>query len=402
MRYMILRKDVSKKIILLSATLCACVFARGLQKRGALYASAQEAQIPGFALSRSEVCLTVEVNGKTYEYSYPEIDVENGKPYLKKIDEVVEDIYYSSLIPPADATFTCRPELDEPFMFIAEKAGLGVDKRALFEGIEKTLDGGGGKFCATEYVEVKPRVTLEELKSAMKKRGEFSTRYKSSAASRKKNISLACKQLNLTEIANGEEFSFNTVVGERTEERGFSTAKVIENGKFVEGVGGGVCQVSSTVYNCALLSGLTVTERHRHSLAVSYVEPSFDAMVSYSYADLRFYNDTGKSVFIVADADGERVRVRFYGLPNPYRYKRISVVNELIDPLPEEIIRTDELLVGETKRMVFAKKGMKSAGVIEKYLGEKMLERKLLVTDEYSPLRGITLEGSRQPDESGR
>ena len=96
------------------------------------------------------------------------------------------------------------------------------------------------------------------------------------------------------------------------------------------------------------------------------------------------------------------MRVRFYGLPNPYRYKRISVVNELIEPLPEEIIRTDELLAGETKRMVFAKKGMKSAGVIEKYLGEKMLERKLLVTDEYSPLRGITLEGSRQPDESGR
>lgn len=208
--------------------------------------------------------------------------------------------------------------------------------------------------------------------------------------------------MNLTEIANGEEFSFNAAVGERTEERGYSTAKVIENGKFVEGVGGGVCQVSSTVYNCALLSGLTVTERHRHSLAVSYVEPSFDAMVSYSYADLRFYNDTGKSVFIVADADGERVRVRFYGLPNPYRYKRISVVNELIEPLPEEIIRTNELLAGETKRMVFAKKGMKSAGVIEKYLGEKMLERKLLVTDEYSPLRGITLEGSRQPDESGR
>lgn len=111
--------------------------------------------------------------------------------------------------------------------------------------------------------------------------------------------------MNLTEIANGEEFSFNAAVGERTEERGYSTAKVIENGKFVEGVGGGVCQVSSTVYNCALLSGLTVTERHRHSLAVSYVEPSFDAMVSYSYADLRFYNDTGKSVFIVADADGE-------------------------------------------------------------------------------------------------
>lgn len=397
---MISRKNISKKIISLSAALCACVLSLGLQ-RGVFHASAKTERIPAFALNRSEVCLTVEANGKIYEYSYPEIDVENGKPYLKKIDEVVEDIYYSSLVPPVDATFICCPEQDEPFAFVAEKVGLGVDKHALLRGIEKTLGSGGGKFCATEYVEVKPRVTLAELKSAMQKRGEFSTCYSNSAASRKKNISLACKQLNLTEIANGEEFSFNAVVGERTEERGYSTAKVIENGKFVEGVGGGVCQVSSTVYNCALLSGLTVTERHRHSLAVSYVEPSFDAMVSYSYADLRFYNDTGKSVFIVADADGERVRVRFYGLPNPYRYKRISVVNELIDPLPEEIIRTDELLVGETKRMVFAKKGMKSAGVIEKYLGEKMLERKLLVTDEYSPLRGITLEGSRQPDGDG-
>lgn len=402
MRYMILRKDVSKKIISLTAAVCACVFSLGLQTRGAFRASAKIGQTPVFALDRSEVCLTVEANGKFFEYSYPEIDVENGKPYLKKIDEVVEDIYYSSLVPPVDAAFVCHPEQDEPFVFVAEKVGLGVDKRALLKGIEKTLERGGGKFCVTEYVEVKPRVTREELKSTMRKRGEFSTRYSSSAASRKKNISLACRQLNLTEIANGEEFSFNAAVGERTEERGYSTAKVIENGKFVEGVGGGVCQVSSTVYNCALLSGLTVTERHRHSLAVSYVEPSFDAMVSYSYADLRFYNDTGKSVFIVADADGERVRVRFYGLPNPYRYKRISVVNELIEPLPEEIIRTDELLAGETKRMVFAKKGMKSAGVIEKYLGEKMLERKLLVTDEYSPLRGITLEGSRQPDENGR
>ncbi len=387
---MILRKVTPKKTISLLAALCACVVASGLQRRGIFFASAQ---IPSFALPRSEIRLTVEANGKTFEYSYPEIDVENGKPYLKKADEVVEDIYYSSLVPPVDATFICRPERDEPFVFTSEKVGLGVDKHALFEGIKKTLEGGGGTFYTAEYVEVKPRVTIEELKSSMIKRGEFSTVYSGSTASRKKNIGLACKQLNLTEIADGEEFSFNAAIGERTEERGYSTAKVIENGKFVEGVGGGVCQVSSTVYNCALLSGLTVTERHRHSLAVSYVEPSFDAMVSYSYADLRFYNDTGKSVFIVADADGERVRVRFYGLPNPYRYKRISIVNELIEPLPEEIIQTNELLAGETKRMVFAKKGMKSAGVIEKYLGEKMLERKLLVTDEYSPLRGITLEG---------
>ena len=200
----------------------------------------------------------------------------------------------------------------------------------------------------------------------------------------------------MTEIANGEEFSFNGVVGERTEERGFSSAKVIENGKFTEGVGGGVCQVSSTVYNCALLAGMTVTERHRHSLAVSYVEPSFDAMVSFSYADLRFLNESGESVYLVVDADGSRVRARIYGVENTYRYKRISVVNELIDPLPEEIVYTDELFLGEKKQMVYPKKGLKSAGALEKYSGEKLVERKLLGTDEYSALRGITLVGKKR------
>lgn len=120
---MILRKDVSKKIISLSAAVCACVFSLGLQTRGAFRASAKIGQTPAFALNRSEVCLTVEANGKFFEYSYPEIDVENGKPYLKKIDEVVEDIYYSSLVPPVDATFVCHPEQENLSYSSPKKSG---------------------------------------------------------------------------------------------------------------------------------------------------------------------------------------------------------------------------------------------------------------------------------------
>jgi len=81
---MILRKDVSKKIISLSAAVCACVFSLGLQTRGAFRASAKIGQTPAFALNRSEVCLTVEANGKFFEYSYPEIDVENEKTVSQK------------------------------------------------------------------------------------------------------------------------------------------------------------------------------------------------------------------------------------------------------------------------------------------------------------------------------
>lgn len=373
------KKTIKSLVFILSAVLAVFSVPKGFA----------EAEI----LSKTDAVLTVEVSGKTFEYFYPEIDSFCGKLYLKNIDEAVEDIYYASLVPPENAEIIFHPSREEPFEFKKEKAGLGVDKRALFEGIGKVLAEGGGRFSATEFVKVEPQITVNDLKAYAYKRGEFSTYYGSSSAQRKKNVALAVKLLGVTEIYNGEEFSFNSAVGERTEERGFLSAKVIENGKFTEGVGGGVCQVSSTVYNCALLSGMTVTERHRHSLAVSYVEPSFDAMVSFSYADLRFINDSGEKVYLVADADGNRVRVRIYGLPNCYRYERISVVNELIAPLPDEIVYTSDLPFGEKKQMVYPKNGIKSAGVIEKYRGETLVEKRILVTDEYSSLRGITLVG---------
>ena len=227
-------------------------------------------------------------------------------------------------------------------------------------------------------------------------RSVFCTFYGNSSIERKHNISLAVKSINGVLVDIGGEFSFNRTVGRRTKERGYRQAKIIVGDGFVEGTGGGVCQVSSTVYNCALLSGLNVTERHRHSLAVSYVEPSFDAMVSYGYADLKFQNDTSSPVYIVTYADGNEITVRIYGEENCCRYKRISLVNQLIEPLSEEIIYTEELADGEKKAMVIPKYGIKSAGFIEVYRNDKLIERRMLGTDEYSPLRGITLVGRKR------
>ena len=115
-----------------------------------------------------------------------------------------------------------------------EKAGLGVDKREILRGIDEALKNEKHYFKVEKTVEVLPRVTTEYLKKTLVKRGEFSTNYSSSQEKRKQNIALSGKLLSMTEIANGEEFSFNGVVGERTEERGFSSAKVIENGKFTD------------------------------------------------------------------------------------------------------------------------------------------------------------------------
>ena len=193
-------------------------------------------------------------------------------------------------------------------------------------------------------------------------------------------------------MKSGEEFSFNEIVGKRSEERGFSSAKVIENGKFTEGVGGGVCQVSSTVYASALSAGLKITERRNHSLLVGYTEPSFDAMVS-SASDLKFVNPYPVPVIIVVDADGYRVRARVYGEKTDAVYKLASEVSEYIEPPEEQIIETYDLLCGERLPMVYAKRGAKSQAYLEKFVNGELVSRVKISSDYYSPLTGITLVG---------
>ena len=147
---------------------------------------------------------------------------------------------------------------------------------------------------------------------------KFSTYYGDSSENRKHNVALAAKAIDGFVLPPEEEFSFNDTVGARTEERGYRTAYIISEGNFVEGVGGGVCQVSGTLYNCALLADLAVTCVHPHSLPVSYVAPSFDAMVS-SASDLRFANTLSAPVTIRMIADGKYLRAERPSKPSPNR-----------------------------------------------------------------------------------
>ena len=117
----------------------------------------------------------------------------------------------------------------------------------------------------------------------------YTTYFNAEDRGRCENIAIAAELISGITVQPYGEFSFNQTVGKRTEEAGFQQAKIIVNGEYVLGTGGGVCQVSTTLYNAALKSGLTVTEFHPHSLQVSYVPPSRDAMVS-TQSDLCFIN----------------------------------------------------------------------------------------------------------------
>ena len=155
-------------------------------------------------------------------------------------------------------------------------------------------------------------VTTQELLPSVAPIATFSTPY-ADVPNRVHNLRLACRLLNATVIEAGAEFSFNAQVGPRTQERGFRPAKIISDGAFVEGIGGGVCQVSTTLYNAAMAAGLRQVEVRRHSLAVHYVAPARDAMVS-DWSDLRFTNDTDYPVYLYAGAYDGKVIVRLYGV----------------------------------------------------------------------------------------
>lgn len=233
--------------------------------------------------------------------------------------------------------------------------------------------------------------------------GKFTTSFDNSGENRRYNIALAAKRINGVFIESGEAFSFNKVVGERTEKNGFKNAKIIEEGKFTEGIGGGVCQVSTTVYNAAINAGLRIKEYHPHSLAVSYVKPSFDAMVSYGYADLKIVNPTKNPFYIKAYVKNSSVTVEFYGENSGYTYKRVSVVTETVEP-PEEEIKEDDgtygLKSGEEKVISYPKSGIKSEAYIYKYKGNKLVAKTLLRKDFYKPVRKTTVVGKSASPET--
>lgn len=143
--------------------------------------------------------------------------------------------------------------------------------------------------------------------------GSKTTYYNTSVTGRSTNIRLATEAIDGTVLQPGETFSLNGVVGRRTAAKGYQTAIIFQNGKQVEGLGGGVCQVSSTVYGAVLYADLQVTERSSHQFQVSYTPVSQDAAVYYGSQDFQFVNDTDNPIKIAADASNGSLTVTIYG-----------------------------------------------------------------------------------------
>ena len=142
----------------------------------------------------------------------------------------------------------------------------------------------------------------------------FSTKVYSKDANRQNNIKLACSELNGTIVPNGSTFSFCKTVGQSTPQKGYTEADIFdEDGNKKKGIGGGKCQISTTLYNAVLnVPNLIVTERHEHSNKVPYIQDGKDAAVNYGTYDLKFENRTGFDIKINADSTSDAVNISIY------------------------------------------------------------------------------------------
>ena len=328
-------------------------------------------------------CFTIYADNRVYKIYPPQLYYGlNGVDFLNN-DGVIERVVADSFIKPTDATIAFKPNEKELFSFTKEKQGRAISESKLRAEIEYALLSGKREiFVKSEPIDA--LTSINELKKQTNLRAEFSTLYPYSSPERKNNIALAVGFINGCVIENGGVFSFNKIVGARSEERGFLPAKVILEGQFTDGVGGGVCQVSTTLYNAALLAGLKIEECHRHSLRVDYVQPSFDAMVSDNFSDLKIKNDSGAPVYIKGESDGERLTFSIYGLKPIYRYELSSSVVEVKEAKSVVMQR----ITGEEKD-VYPKNGLISEGYLLVYKGENLIEKRKIRSDEYKCLNGV-------------
>ena len=229
----------------------------------------------------------------------------------------------------------------------------------------------------------------------------FSTNFETSSPERKNNIKVALSAFDGLVLEDGEILSFNATTGVRNEKAGYKKAKIISGGTFTEGFGGGVCQVSTTLYNACLLSGLEILEVHNHSLPVSYIEPSFDAMVNIGSSDLVVRNNSGGKLIFTSSSKDDVCKVKIFGKPNEFKITRFSEKTKVIDAVADEILSDAESIKkfsvdsGEEKRISYSKDGFVSNGYLNFYdKSGSLIKTKKIRTNTYNPTRGIIVKNT--------
>ena len=232
---------------------------------------------------------------------------------------------------------------DGKFELIEGESGYTIDTNSCATEIASYIsDEWDGKDCniALSTTVVEPEGSAEELQAVTDKMGTYTTDYSTSASGRKTNVANGASKVNGTVLYPGEQISIAGKLNPITEENGYAMAGAYENGQTVEAVGGGVCQISSTIYNAVIRAELQIDERYPHSMTVHYVDPSADAAIAGDYKDLKFTNNTDYPIYLELITTGSTITCNVYGKDTREAGRTVDFVSEIVEQTDPETVYT--------------------------------------------------------------
>ena len=324
----------------------------------------------------------------------------------EKVDKLIEDISVSVNQPTVDATLEVSG--NKVTRFIPAQDGQVLDaavlKKLLLDKISIESISQDKVISIDLPVKVtKAKIANQEVNNLgiVELLGTGVSYFAGSIANRIHNIVLGASLINGTIVAPGEVFSFNALVGPVSAEQGFKQAYVIQKGRTVLDDGGGICQVSTTVFRAALNSGLPIVKRTAHAYRVSYYEqrgfkPGFDATIFSPSVDLQFKNDTSRHILVQAKVDraNARLQVDIYGTSDGRRVEISEPVVSNVTPPPEPKYEEDATLVkGTVKQVDFAAHGATSIFTRKVYRGRELIINDI-IRSNFRPWQAVYLVGT--------
>lgn len=315
--------------------------------------------------------------------NYITIPVEEKEPEPIDIEKIHQEIYKEA----KDAYYT-----KDPFTIYPEVEGIDFNIEAAKELLKEEKEEYIIKLTIT-----KPKITIDKIgtEAFPDQLATFTTRYDVSDVDRSTNLQIACQKINGKVVLAGETFSYNKALGPRTAAAGYKNGKVYEGGEVVDGIGGGICQISSTLYNTVLMSNLEIVERRNHQFVTSYLPAGRDATVVYGVIDFKFKNTRKYPVRIVASAKNGIATVSMYGIKEEEEYT-FSFNTKTIASIPMSTRYEEDanLPVGTEKIKQKGHNGMKTETYMTKMLNGKAISTTLLSKDTYDAMTRIIIKGA--------
>ena len=313
------------------------------------------------------------------------IPVKEAKAKDIDVEKIHEEIYKE----PKDAYF----ETDPYQIFVDQD---GVDFGVSIDEAKEIINKENKDEYTIPLKITKADKTIQDLgKEAFPYTiSSFSTKYDASNINRSTNLEIAARKINGRVLMPGEVFSFNTVVGKRTIEEGYRDAKIYADGGVVDGLAGGICQISSTLYNAVLLANLEIVERRNHSYPASYIQVGRDATVVYGTKDFQFKNSRSYPIKLEATVKNGVAEFKIYGIQEAEEYEiKILPVTTGTIPYGTSYVPDPSLAPGQQVVTQSGHLGYRVTTYIEKRLNGEVVSKDILSNDTYSPMQTIIRVG---------